>query len=166
MVTISCVGLVVRGRFEQFFHIGDVLTASEAEPRPVKILTRSAIALIGAALISGQAVGANFGTLTLKASEIQTVDIGATGRNMRVCNDFFSSGPVVVTIGGNLPPDRRDPEKPRRPVVVTIGGNLPHDLSPGVCAEDIGDRLTVQSHASGLATVEFRPLNDVGIFSK
>src|SRR6266404_4317017 len=102
MVTISCVGLVVRGRFEQFFHIGDVLTASEAEPRPVKILTRSAIALIGAALISGQA----------------------------------------------------------------IGGNLPHDLSPGVCAEDIGDRLTVQSHASGLATVEFRPLNDVGIFSK
>jgi zinc transporter ZupT len=144
MVTISCVGLVVRGRFEQFFHIGDVLTASEAEPRPVKILTRSAIALIGAALISGQAVGANFGTLTLKASEIQTVDIGATGRNMRVCNDFFSSGPVVVT----------------------IGGNLPHDLSPGVCAEDIGDRLTVQSHASGLATVEFRPLNDVGIFSK
>ncbi len=110
----------------------------------MKILTRSAIALIGAALISGQAVGANFGTLTLKASEIQTVDIGATGRNMRVCNDFFSSGPVVVT----------------------IGGNLPHDLSPGVCAEDIGDRLTVQSHASGLATVEFRPLNDVGIFSK
>jgi hypothetical protein len=110
----------------------------------VKISTRSGIALIGAALISGQAVGANFGTLTLTAGERQTVDIGAAGRNMRVCNDFFSSGPIVVT----------------------IGGNLPHDLSPGVCAEDIGDRLTVQSNASSPATVEFRSLNDVGIFSK
>jgi hypothetical protein len=49
----------------------------------MKIFTLSAIALIGAALISGQAAGANFGTLTLKASEIQTVDIGATGRNMQ-----------------------------------------------------------------------------------
>jgi hypothetical protein len=83
-------------------------------------------------------MGRNFGTLTLKASEIQTVDIGATGRNMRVCNDFFSSGPVVVT----------------------IGGNLPHDLSPGVCAEDIGDRVTVQSQADGLATVDFKSLCD------
>ena len=110
----------------------------------MKILTLSAIALIGAALISGQAFGANFGTLNLKAGEMQTVDIGATGRNMRVCNDFFSSGPIVVT----------------------IGGNLPHHLSPGICAEDIGNRLTVQSNASSPATVEFRSLNDVGVFAK
>jgi hypothetical protein len=101
-------------------------------------LTLCAIALIGAALISGQAVGANYGTLILQASETQTVAIGATGRNMRVCNDFFSSGPVAAT----------------------IGGNLPRDLSPGVCAEDIGDRVTVQSHADGLATVDFKSLCD------
>jgi hypothetical protein len=110
----------------------------------MKLLTLCAIAQIGAALISGQAIGADFGTLTLKAGETQTVDIGATGRDMRVCNDFFSSGPIIVT----------------------IGGNAPHDLSPGLCAEDAGDRMTIQSHAGGLATVEFRSLSDVGIFSE
>ena len=110
----------------------------------MKILTLSAIALIGATLISGQAVGANFGTLNLKAGEIQTVYFGATGRNVRVCNDFFSSGPIVVM----------------------ISKNAPHDLSPGVCAEDIGDRMTIRSHASGLATVEFRSLSDVSVFAQ
>src|SRR6267378_4435285 len=110
----------------------------------MKILTLGAIVLVGAALTGGQAFAFNFGSVTLKPGETRTVDFSTSARTMRVCNDFFSSGPVVVT----------------------IGGSLPHDLSPGVCAEDIGDRLTVQSHASGLATVEFRPLNDVGIFSK
>jgi hypothetical protein len=104
----------------------------------VKILTLCAIALIGAPLISGQAVAANYGTLILKAGETQTAAIGATGRSMRVCNDFFSSGPVAAT----------------------IGGNLPRDLSPGVCAEEIGDRVTVESHADGLATVDFKSLCD------
>ena len=110
----------------------------------MKTLTLSAITLIGAGLISSQAVAANFGSVTLKAGETQTVDIGATGRDMRVCNDFFSSGPIVVT----------------------IGGNVPHDLSPGLCAEDIGGRMMIQSHASGVATVDFQSLNDVGIFSE
>jgi hypothetical protein len=110
----------------------------------MKILALSTIALIGVTLISGQAIGANFGALTLKAGETQTVDIGATSRNMRVCNDFFSSGQIVVT----------------------VGGNIPHYLSPGVCAEDIGDRVTFQSQASGPATVEFRSLNDVSVFAQ
>jgi hypothetical protein len=104
----------------------------------VKILTLSTIALIGTGLISGHAVAANFGSVTLKTGETQTVDIGSTGHDMRVCNDFFSSGRIVVT----------------------IGGNVPHDLSPGVCAEDIGDRMTIQSLAGGLATVDFRALSD------
>jgi hypothetical protein len=110
----------------------------------MQILTVSAIALIGAALISGQAVGASFGTLTLQAGETQTIDIGADRQNWRVCNDSFSSGPIVVT----------------------IAGNVPHDLSPGVCAEGIGDQVTIQSHARGLAAVEFRTLSDTGAFSK
>jgi hypothetical protein len=110
----------------------------------MKVLTLSAIVLIGTALISGQAVGASFGTLTLKAGETRTVYIGATAQNMRVCNDFLSSGPIVVT----------------------IGGNVPHDLSPGVCAEDVGDRMMIRSHANGRATVEFRSLSDVGVFAK
>ena len=103
----------------------------------MKSLTLGAIILIGAGLISGQADGANFGIVTLKPGETQTVDISATGRNTRVCNDFFSS----------------------RPIVVTIGDNVPYDLSPGECAEDFGERMMMQSHAIGLTTVDFRTYN-------
>ena len=110
----------------------------------MRAATLTAIAMIAIMLSGGRALGANFGSLTLKAGETRTVDIGATARTMRVCNDFFSAGPVVVA----------------------IGGNLPHDLSPGVCAEDIGDRLTIESHTSGVATVEFQAISDGGIFEK
>ena len=105
----------------------------------MKISTLAAITLIGTGLISEAAAAASFGVVTIPAGNTRTIDIGYTGRTMRVCNDFFSSGRVVVT----------------------IGGNLAHDLSPGVCAEDIGDRMTIQSRASGFATVEYRPLSDV-----
>ena len=105
----------------------------------MKILTLGAIVLIGAALTGGQAFAFNFGSVTLKPGETRTVDFSTSARRMRVCNDFFSSGAVVAT----------------------IGGALPHRLSPGVCAEEYGDRMTVQSLASGLATVEFRSLSDV-----
>ena len=105
----------------------------------MKILTLSAITILGAGLVAGQAFAFNFGSVTLKPGETRTVDFSTSARTMRVCNDFFSSGAVVAT----------------------IGGSLPHRLSPGVCAEEIGDRMTVQSHASGLATVEFRSLSDV-----
>jgi hypothetical protein len=105
----------------------------------MKILTLSAITVLGAALIAGQAFAFNFGSVTLKPGETRTVDFSTSARTMRVCSDFFSSGSVVAT----------------------IGGAAPHDLLPGVCAEEIGDRMTVQSHASGLATVEFRSLSDV-----
>jgi hypothetical protein len=104
----------------------------------MRILIMSASTIIGSVLICAQAIGADFGTITLKAGEAQTVDLATTARNMRVCNDFFSSGPIVAT----------------------IGNNIPHDLSPGRCAEDYGERMTIQNHASSLATVDFRPLND------
>src|SRR6267142_4732591 len=104
----------------------------------MKILTLSAIIILGAGLIAGQAFAFNFGSVTLKPGETRTVDFSTSARRMRVCNDFFSSGAVVAT----------------------IGSSLPHHLSPGVCAEEIGDRMTVQSHASGLATVVFRALSD------
>ena len=105
----------------------------------MKILTLAAIAMIGAGLTDGQAFAFNFGSVTLKPGDTRTVDFSTSARTMRVCNDFFSSGAIVAT----------------------IGGSLPHDLSPGVCAEEIGDRMTIQSHASGLVTVEFRSLSDV-----
>src|SRR6266404_3475471 len=103
----------------------------------MRISTLGASILLGADVISGQAAGANSGIVTLKPGETQTVDISPTGRNTRVCNDFFSSGPVVVT----------------------IGNNAPHDLSSGECAEDFGEQMRIQSHASGLATVKFLTYN-------
>jgi hypothetical protein len=95
--------------------------------------TLGAIILIGAGLISGQAAGANSGIVTLKPGETKTVDIDATGRNTRACNDFFSSGRIIVT----------------------IGDNSAHNLSPGECAEDFGGRMIIQSRASGVSTVKF-----------
>ena len=117
--------------------LGSMLATPKAEPCPMRILTLSAIALIGAGFIAGQAVAANFGSLTLKAGETQNVHI-SIAYNMRVCNDFNSSGSVVAT----------------------ISGNVPHDLQPGRCAEDIGDRIVFQSHASGPAMVDFRAIID------
>ena len=104
----------------------------------MRIFALSAIALLGAGLITGQAGAASFGSLILKGGEMQNVYIGTVGYNMRVCNDFYSSGLVIAT----------------------ISGNVPHDLSPGQCAEDIGDRLAVQNHSSGPARVDYRSVND------
>src|SRR5215472_16090577 len=105
----------------------------------MRIMTPSLVILIGAGLTSGQAAAANFGSVTLQAGEARVVDLSTSARTMRVCNDFFSSGRAAVT----------------------IGTNTPHDLSPGVCAEDIGDRMAVQSLAAGIATIEYWPLSDV-----
>jgi hypothetical protein len=105
----------------------------------MKILTLCAITVLGVGLIAGQAgASANFGSLTLKAGQTETVDMSTSARTMRVCNDSFSSGAVIAT----------------------IGAAAPHDLSPGACAEEIGDRMTIQSKGSGLATVGFRSLSD------
>ncbi len=46
--------------------------------------------------------------------------------------------------------------------MVTVADNPSHDLLPGVSAEDIGDRMTVQSHAPGQVTIEYRAVYDQG----
>jgi hypothetical protein len=45
---------------------------------------------------------------------------------------------------------------------MTVAGNPSHDLLPGVCAEDVHDRMTVQSHAPGQVTIEYRAVYDPG----
>ena len=104
----------------------------------MKIPMLGAIALIGAGLISGPAFGAEFGMVSLRAGERHDIDIGSTGRNLRVCNDYFSAGSILVT----------------------IGDHQAHDLSPGICTEENGARMIVESHASGPATVNFQPICD------
>jgi hypothetical protein len=104
----------------------------------MKTSIASTIILLGAGLMGSQAVGASFGTVVLKAGETRIVDIASTARELRVCNDFFSAGPITAT----------------------IGGNFSHDLQPGRCTEDRGDRMTIVSHATGETTIDYRPIGD------
>jgi len=104
----------------------------------MKIPTLGMIALVGICLAHGPAAAANFGRVTLQPGELRKIDIGPTGRSLRVCNDIASAGTVVVV----------------------IGDNTPHGLSPGLCAEDLGARMTMQSHAGGPATVDYKAICD------
>ncbi len=104
----------------------------------MKISMLGAIVLLGICLAHAPAAAANFGRVTLQPGELRKIDIGPTGRSLRVCNDIASAGTVVVV----------------------IGDNTPHALSPGLCAEDIGARLTVRSHAGGPATVDYKAICD------
>jgi hypothetical protein len=103
--------------------------------KPAGILT---LALAAFALIPGTILAASFGAVTLQPGASKSVTLGVASRNLRVCNDSGSAGAVLVT----------------------IGGNAPHYLSSGLCAEDIGDRLTIQSLAAGPATVDYKATCD------
>ncbi len=98
------------------------------------------MAAIGIGVAANRAAADYFGSLTLKPGETQKIQIGTTARNMEVCNDVFSAGAAEVT----------------------IAANIPHDLLPGVCAEDIGDRMSIQSRAQGSVTIVYRPIYDQG----
>ena len=102
----------------------------------MKALKVAALALLGVILAGGPSFGAGFGRMTLRAGEVRRIEIGASDRNLRICNDSASSGMVLVTVG-----DRE-----------------PHSLSPGLCAEDMGARMTVQ--ALGQAVIDFKSICD------
>ena len=93
-------------------------------------------AILAAAPMTSQALASYFGSITLNAGQAQQIRTGLPAMNMRVCNDFFSTGGATVT----------------------VAGNTPHDLLPGRCAEDIGDQFLVQSHASGQVTIDYRSI--------
>ena len=93
-----------------------------------------------ATLAASEAAADYFGSLTLKPGEAQKIQIGTTARNMQVCNDIFSAGAAEVT----------------------IAANVPQDLQPGVRAEDIGDRMSIQSRSKGPVTIVYRPIYDQG----
>jgi len=99
-----------------------------------KILTVAAI--LTTAPMAGPALASYFGSIVLRPGQAQQIRTGLPAMNMRVCNDFFSTGGATVT----------------------IAGNTPHDLLPGRCAEDIGDQFLVQNHASGQVTIDYRSI--------
>jgi hypothetical protein len=99
-----------------------------------KSLTVAAI-LAGASMAS-PALAGYFGSIILNPGQTQLIRTGLPAMNMRVCNDFFSTGGALVT----------------------VAGNAPHDLLPGRCAEDIGDQFLIQNQASGQVTIDYRSI--------
>jgi hypothetical protein len=89
--------------------------------------------ILGCMSLSRGAIAADFGIVTLAGNDARTVSIGGSSRTLRVCNEANSAGAVLVT----------------------IGGNVPHYLASGLCAEDIGDQVSLRSLGAS-ATVDFK----------
>jgi len=103
----------------------------------MKGLAIAATAFACVALAQG-AIAADFGVVTLDHGTAKTVSIGGSGRTLRACNDAESSSAVLVT----------------------IGTNAPHYLASGLCAEDIGEQITMQSLGSGMAKIDYKATCD------
>ena len=104
----------------------------------MKNILRAFLLVLSVALAaSGPALARNFGSVTLKAGETQTVSIFGFGgyQRVRVCNDLQSVSNVKVTI------------RPRDAQV----------LRPGLCTEDSGDQIEFINQGSGQALVQYNP---------
>jgi hypothetical protein len=103
------------------------------------------LVLVGAItlVMAGPALARNFGQVTLKGNETQTVSIFGFGgyQRVRVCNDATSASAVKVTI------------RPRDPQV----------LQPGLCTEDSGDQIEFVNQGSGQAVVDYNPAPGEGM---
>jgi hypothetical protein len=87
---------------------------------------------LGAA--SAEAVPYQWGSFSVKPGETKRIDL-SIGREVRVCNDFFSGATISVAVG---PHD-------------------PHRLMPGLCTDDIGSDFVVTNHGSGRAFGTWAP---------
>jgi hypothetical protein len=97
-----------------------------------------AVALLAGCAGSGPS-GGEFGTFALQPRETRNIETGHIYRNMRVCNDAGSAGPIAATI---------DDHQLR-------------ELQAGVCAEDLGNSLLVHNQSSGVAHGTYRTIYDV-----
>jgi hypothetical protein len=103
-----------------------------------------AVVMTLALAMASPASARNFGAITLKPGESQTVSIFGFGgyQRVRVCNDLQSVSAVKVTI------------RPRDARV----------LQPGLCTEDSGDQIEFVNQGSGQALVEYNPAPGAGGF--
>ena len=107
------------------------------------------LAILAMAL-ANPALARNFGQVTLKPGETQTVSIFGFGgyQSVRVCNDATSTANVKVTI------------RPRDPQL----------LQPGMCTQNTGDQIEFVNQGSGPAMVSYNPApgggygNGMGMF--
>jgi hypothetical protein len=88
--------------------------------------------VVGIGLFVPQALAADNGNFSLKSRETQLIVVGTTARELRICNDVASGGPIGITLGSS------------GPLV----------LRPGNCADDMADRIlaTNQSSATAMGT--------------
>ena len=90
-----------------------------------------AIAGLGAATSAG---AAEFGSFTLQAGQSQTIQIGSTYRQLKLCNDSESAGQLDAVIGTS---------------------DVIH-LGPGICAEWSGDRIMLHNVSGGVVSGVYR----------
>ena len=119
--------------------MGRVLSASACHRAGLAAALATIAGLLAGCGAPGQQTSGEFGKVSLNAGETRQAQTGYTYRNMRVCNDAESVGPVSAT----------------------IGDHVPHELLPGVCAEDLGNSILLVNHGSGLSRVTYRPIYDV-----
>ena len=91
-------------------------------------------AVISIGLSGPQALAADNGTFSLKSKEAQLIVVGTTARELRICNDVASGGPIGITLGS------------RGPLV----------LQPGNCADDTADRILAINQGSVTAMGTWR----------
>jgi hypothetical protein len=96
------------------------------------------VALLAGCAGSGPS-GGEFGTFTLQPGETRKIETGHIYRNMRVCNEAGSAGPIAATI---------DDHQLR-------------ELQAGVCAEDLGNSVLVHNQSSGVARGTYRTIYDI-----
>jgi len=90
-----------------------------------------AIAGLAAATSAG---AAEFGSITLQAGQSQTIRIGSTYRQIKVCNDTESTGQLDAIIGTS---------------------DVIH-LGPGICGEWSGDTIMLHNVSNGVVSGIYR----------
>jgi hypothetical protein len=97
-------------------------------------LTGLAGAVVAIGLFANQALAADSGNFSLKPGETKEIWIGATARELRICNDIASGGPIGITLGGH--------------------SSLV--LGPGQCAYEMGDRILATNQGDNPAMGTWR----------
>jgi hypothetical protein len=106
--------------------------------RLVRRAFASLVIIVASGIAAGNAHGQTFGTVTLRQSETRQISIGPTFRDMRVCNDLTSTGPVVIK----------------------VGSSWERTLRAGQCAQDRGNMIYFRNLAAGTSRITYRALSD------
>jgi hypothetical protein len=93
-----------------------------------------ALAVAFTGLTAWVAAAADFGSFTLQPGQSQTIRIGSTYRQLKLCNDTESAGQLDAIIGTS---------------------DVIH-LGPGICAEWSGDTIQLHNVSNGLVSGVYR----------